>query len=322
MRTFLILFFFLSLSAKAQTIVSGVINPTDLPQHPSWVYLSQVLKDTLNGEPIVKMIAKCELTEASTFRINTHLPEEQQAYIVQLANSAKGGISRISSRQFLLANKDSIYFTQGIQSLKSYTNTNKADKEWQKYNTFKNKVAKLGKGHKKFLNEIRSYAKDSLQILAVKLLTVKELDERLLLDTDIKFNRGYYTDLLNALKQSDINPLEYAFLELKLGELLVRETRVKYTFSFWINILLGLGLVGLLTYLLTHKKSQHPTKVLSKQELVVKNLIIQGNSNKEIAQTLFISLSTVKSHITSIYQKLNLKGRQDLMEKYRNTTGY
>lgn len=54
---------------------------------------------------------------------------------------------------------------------------------------------------------------------------------------------------------------------------------------------------------------------LSKQEKAIKNLIISGKSNKEIANELFISLSTVKTHITNIYSKLNISSRQDLLLK-------
>jgi DNA-binding NarL/FixJ family response regulator len=38
-------------------------------------------------------------------------------------------------------------------------------------------------------------------------------------------------------------------------------------------------------------------------------LIAQGLSNSEIAQELFISETTVKTHVTHILQKLNLRDR-------------
>jgi DNA-binding NarL/FixJ family response regulator len=47
-------------------------------------------------------------------------------------------------------------------------------------------------------------------------------------------------------------------------------------------------------------------------------MIIEGKSNKEIAKELFISLSTVKTHITNIYKKLNLSNRSDLIYKFKN----
>ncbi len=47
----------------------------------------------------------------------------------------------------------------------------------------------------------------------------------------------------------------------------------------------------------------------SSRELEVIRLIGKGASNREIAQQLFITESTVKSHITNIFNRLNLKNR-------------
>jgi LuxR family maltose regulon positive regulatory protein len=48
---------------------------------------------------------------------------------------------------------------------------------------------------------------------------------------------------------------------------------------------------------------------LSKREMEIIRLIVEGYSNKEIAQKLYISLRTVKYHTTSIYAKLGVSGR-------------
>lgn len=50
---------------------------------------------------------------------------------------------------------------------------------------------------------------------------------------------------------------------------------------------------------------------LSKRELDVLRLISEGKSNKEIADTLFLSESTIKTHVSSILRKLNLKSRSE-----------
>jgi len=42
---------------------------------------------------------------------------------------------------------------------------------------------------------------------------------------------------------------------------------------------------------------------LTTTELVVIDFMSKGYSNEEIAQTLIISLATVKTHISNIYQK-------------------
>jgi len=48
---------------------------------------------------------------------------------------------------------------------------------------------------------------------------------------------------------------------------------------------------------------------LTPREKGILKAIIEGQSNKEISETLFISVETVKSHIKSIYQKLQVRNR-------------
>lgn len=60
---------------------------------------------------------------------------------------------------------------------------------------------------------------------------------------------------------------------------------------------------------------------LSNQELAIKNLILEKKSNKEIATELFISVSTVKTHITNLYKKLEVVNRTDLLTRFKNSTG-
>ena len=52
---------------------------------------------------------------------------------------------------------------------------------------------------------------------------------------------------------------------------------------------------------------------ISKRELEVIELLLQGKSNKEIEDILFISFNTVKNHIYNIYQKLGVNSRGQLM---------
>ena len=51
---------------------------------------------------------------------------------------------------------------------------------------------------------------------------------------------------------------------------------------------------------------------LSARELEVAAAIARGRTNNEIAAELFISLSTVKSHLTSIHNKLDVRNRVEI----------
>ena len=54
---------------------------------------------------------------------------------------------------------------------------------------------------------------------------------------------------------------------------------------------------------------------LSKRELEILGLLAQGHSNQEIAAKLFVSLSTVKTHLQNLFQKLDVKRRTQAIEK-------
>jgi DNA-binding CsgD family transcriptional regulator len=52
---------------------------------------------------------------------------------------------------------------------------------------------------------------------------------------------------------------------------------------------------------------------ISKRERDILKLILEGKTNKEIEETLFISYHTVKNHVYNMYQKLGVKSRYELM---------
>ena len=43
-------------------------------------------------------------------------------------------------------------------------------------------------------------------------------------------------------------------------------------------------------------------------------VITNGKTNKEIAQELFVELSTVKTHINNIYRQLNVSNRKEAID--------
>lgn len=55
------------------------------------------------------------------------------------------------------------------------------------------------------------------------------------------------------------------------------------------------------------------TDALSEREREVINLLSQGQTNKEIAESLCISESTVKVHIHNIIRKMNVRNRQQVL---------
>lgn len=54
---------------------------------------------------------------------------------------------------------------------------------------------------------------------------------------------------------------------------------------------------------------------ISKREYEVLELIAQGLSNQEIAEKLFVSLPTVKTHSSNLFLKLNVRRRTEAVKK-------
>ena len=64
-----------------------------------------------------------------------------------------------------------------------------------------------------------------------------------------------------------------------------------------------------------------PFNRLSKREWEVVGLLLQGNSNKQIAASLGISTRTVEFHLKNIYLKFEVRSRIELILKLGNATG-
>ncbi|MEM9534461.1 MAG: response regulator transcription factor, partial [Cyanobacteria bacterium P01_E01_bin.45] len=81
---------------------------------------------------------------------------------------------------------------------------------------------------------------------------------------------------------------------------------------------MGPGLMNKLIHSLQAEKVASLERVpqefsqLSPREKEVLNLIGQGSTNREIAQELYISEGTVKSHVTSLFNRLSLRNRSQL----------
>jgi len=81
-----------------------------------------------------------------------------------------------------------------------------------------------------------------------------------------------------------------------------------------------LFIAGFFVSLWLHKswpKNQNPLKDLTVQERKVFSMIRKGKTNKEISESLMVSLSTVKSHVNSIYSKLEINSRKDALNLFQ-----
>jgi len=172
----------------------------------------------------------------------------------------------------------------------SYYSQKKIEEQHKKV-SFKSKIK--NSFSKTSLHQIDNNSTNKLQTLAIKLDSIKQLHQKGLLKKEVLINTDYYNRFLLALKNS----------------------HKKYQSTFNISLILGFLLIISITFLFLSKRKKTISVSLTKQELIIKNLITNGKTNKEIANELHISLNTVKTHISNLYQKLNVSNRKELLVK-------
>jgi DNA-binding CsgD family transcriptional regulator len=60
---------------------------------------------------------------------------------------------------------------------------------------------------------------------------------------------------------------------------------------------------------------------LSEAELRVAELAAHGRTNRQISETLYITVSTVEQHLTRVYRKLGVPGRSALASELAGAEG-
>ncbi len=122
-------------------------------------------------------------------------------------------------------------------------------------------------------------------------------------------NQKFYKNYLKKWKNED--SLYFTEFRTKLP---TEENTYIYKF-----LLIALGFFSLgfiINYLIVPRKKHKQNRILTSlsiQERKIFALLQDGKSNKEISEELNIGISTVKSHISSIYNKLNVKSRKDIL---------
>jgi DNA-binding CsgD family transcriptional regulator len=154
-----------------------------------------------------------------------------------------------------------------------------------------------------------------VELYAYQLYSDEKSFSRLTYLEDLKTS-DYYSELETKLEESYPN----SYYTKQYKEDLYRDQAHDHIGNF--NIIIGVLSILLLVSLLTNfyliqkrrkKKSKIDYKaVLSPQEQKVFELMKEKITNKEIADKLFISLSTVKTHINNIYSKLSISSRKEI----------
>lgn len=84
------------------------------------------------------------------------------------------------------------------------------------------------------------------------------------------------------------------------------------TLSIFLNIFLVLKQKRLAKSMLNNSLEK-----LTEQEQNIAQEILKNKTNKEIAIDMFISVSTVKTHINNLYKKLNVNSREEIKQRFQ-----
>ena len=86
-------------------------------------------------------------------------------------------------------------------------------------------------------------------------------------------------------------------------------TRVNYLFYIILIVSIMLNLLLFRRWIKAHKQRKKAMTSLTPQEQKIVDHILLDMSNKEIADALFVSVSTIKTHINNLYKKLDVNDR-------------
>ena len=156
-------------------------------------------------------------------------------------------------------------------------------------------------------NEQLRHIADTCSYALVSLYTL----QRSKYEGDINNNLEFYQNYSNKWKSETSS-----YFEKFRSKIPTKNSAIDYR----LLIALGVGASYLLGYFIGKRNSEkkplekRSIDALSIQERRIYSLLVEGKSNKEISEEFNIGISTVKSHVSSIYNKLNVKSRKEIVD--------
>lgn len=126
--------------------------------------------------------------------------------------------------------------------------------------------------------------------------------------------------IYGSLLAAAIFAIQYFKLQYFSGDLALEfYSAILVAVAIMIGIWVGVGYQqkGKQLKTATIEKDENKNHQLSRREVEVLQLMAKGLSNQEIADQLFVSVHTVKTHTTNIYEKLQVNRRTQAIIKAR-----
>lgn len=297
----------------------------------SRTYLEQIiLKTATDSTGFFEFTGDNLLHENRIYKI--HIDECSEA---MGTNHFFGSCDNTKSVLFIANVKDTIYFptTFNNEVFCDITSTNTASGTLLAIDALKEEMvydftdfrsdANLKLNSKKWFGKLQEYGNNLKEPLA-ELYIYEFLSDRRNETYDYYLKdvqrNSYYEELLDRLQKSYPATLFTELYESDIHgdqQLNIPVTSLSYR---WIWILS----VGLFLSLFTNvfliykrktdgeKRQNEKLQQLTQREQNIVSLITKNKTNKEIAAELFISVSTVKTHINNLYKKLNVTTRAEI----------
>ncbi|HDZ07249.1 MAG TPA: LuxR family transcriptional regulator [Maribacter sp.] len=136
----------------------------------------------------------------------------------------------------------------------------------------------------------------------------------------------YYTKLGERLNSKYPKA---SFTDLYLNEIAIDQqiadsnSSISQLWKWFLPLLLALSIALNIYFLLRNKQNvknadSEAFEKLTEQEQNIVLQILENKTNKEIASIMFISVSTVKTHINNVYKKLQVSSRDEIKRRFKS----
>ena len=340
-----ILLFFLAISAysNAQYSFSGYTNPEEWDRN---VYLS-IVEDyrRMSGVYSEQIIAKTTADTSGFFEFKGNmLDTKNRIYRIHVdkcsdlqkdINHFNGHCSDSEALLFIAKNTDTLKlpFSFGKQVFCLVESNNPKANAFIKIDSLKHDMrfaygefrseANRKLNNKKWFKALQHYGEALNEPIAelyiYSYLSDRSSDIHNYYVEDLKQNT-YYDDLKTRLETNYPNtPYTLQYRNELAADRYMLESSNRKTTSNWNILLYSMLIISVILNLFffyrfwkRNKSNIADLKAkLSKQEQVVLEHLLKDKTNKDIAESLFLSVSTVKSHTNNIYKKLNVQSRDD-----------
>ena len=329
---------------EAQYSFSGYTNPDEWQKT---VYLS-IVEDyrKMSGVYSEQIIAKTSADETGYFEFKGDmLSTENRIYRIHVdkctetqqdVNHFNGHCSDSEELLFIAKNTDTLKlpFSFGNQVFCRVESNNPKANAFLKIDSLKNDMrfaygevrseANRKLNNKKWFTTLQDYGtalNEPVAELAIyAYLSDRSSDLHSYYVEDLQ-NNSYYDNLKERLETAYPNAPYTAQYRNELAAdrfmLASAEEDVNTSFDIYLYAVLALSFFLNLFLLYRmwknkHSKTEDLKSKLSKQEQVVLEHLLQDKSNKDIAEALFLSVSTIKTHTNNIYKKLEVQSRDDV----------